>query len=112
MCALAKQSPFVTFNLYTRPRDCFLRPRRYHTPLAASAAICELSSVLDPCAHGQETARTCCADFFYNFGLGSNPLPSRTSRILDPSVTEEKGFCRNSKAFESVAVDQGIVRIS
>src|SRR5258708_37557508 len=60
ICALWQNCPPLlhatgTRNSYTRSRGSFFHPLRGHTLLAASAAACELSSVLDRCGHGQET---------------------------------------------------------
>src|SRR5260370_37678864 len=106
MCALAKQSPFVTCDCNPRPQCGLYHPQQQSRPLASSAAGSESSSVFDPCAQGQETgfgggsvsgyglSETDPPPVFNSFSFygESSPAPSSTSRTFDVSVTEENGF--------------------
>src|SRR5258706_2280901 len=82
ICALWQNSPPLlhatgTRNGYTRSRGSFFHPLRGHTLLAASAAACELSSVLDRCVHGQETGGGACRE-------GKNDPPCQRIKMTLP----------------------------
>ena len=82
----------------TQSRGGFFHPQRQNSPLAASAADSEFSSVFDPCAQGQETHGVA-----YRAGKSDTPSQGAASDVGSKRSLAPVEYCHSDPGVKSVA---------
>src|SRR5207247_10134071 len=96
----------------TQSWGAFVHPQRQNSPLAASAADSEFSSVFDPCAQGQETHGVA-----YRAGKSDTPSQGAASDVGSKRSLAPVEYCHSDPGVKSVAYFLGslpvdVVRVS